>query len=114
MRFGRGTADSIRIHADVRLRVHENLKITMADSKTNVVVSTRGKITLPSDLRRRLGVRSGGIVTLEERNGALILRPAAVFELRTYGDQEIAGWDAEDALDDAEKRRIRKKLNRRS
>jgi AbrB family looped-hinge helix DNA binding protein len=86
----------------------------MADSKTNVVVSTRGQITLPSDLRRRLGIREGGIVTLEERNGALILRPAAVFELTMYGDREIAGWDAEDALDDAEKRRLRRKLTRRS
>jgi AbrB family looped-hinge helix DNA binding protein len=86
----------------------------MGDSKTKVIVSTRGQITLPYDLRRRLGIRGGGIVTLEERNGALILRPAAVFELTMYGDQEIARWDAEDALEDAERRRIRKKLTRRS
>ena len=86
----------------------------MTDSKTNVIVSTRGQITLPSDLRRRLGIREGGIVTLEERNGALILRPAAVFELTMYGDQETARWDAEDALEDAERRRIRKKLTRKS
>jgi AbrB family looped-hinge helix DNA binding protein len=77
----------------------------MADSKTNAVVSTRGQITLPSDLRRRLGIREGGIVTLEERNGALILRPAAVFEVTIYGDKDIEGWNAEDRLDDSEKRR---------
>ncbi len=86
----------------------------MADSKTNVVVSTRGQITLPSELRRRLGIRDGGVVTVEERDGALILRPAAVFELTMYGDREIAGWDREDALDDTERRRIRKKLARKS
>jgi AbrB family looped-hinge helix DNA binding protein len=86
----------------------------MSDSKTRVVVSARGQITLPSGLRRRLGIREGGVVTLEERNGALILRPAAVFELTMYGDQEISRWDAEDALDDAERRRIRKKLTRKS
>ncbi len=86
----------------------------MSESKTTVVVSTRGQITLPSELRRRLGIREGGVVTLEERNGALILRPAAVFELAMYGDQEIARWDAEDAIDDAERRRIRRKLARKS
>ncbi len=86
----------------------------MTDSKTSVVVSTRGQITLPSDLRRRLGIREGGVVTIEERNGVLILRPATVVELTMYDDQEIARWDAEDALDDAERRRIRKKLTRKS
>ena len=86
----------------------------MGDSKTSVVVSARGQITLPSGLRRRLGIRDGGVVTVEERDGALILRPAAVVELTMYGDEEIARWNAEDALDDAERRRIRRKLTRRT
>lgn len=94
--------------------IHDILQIGMTDSKTSVVVSTRGQITLPSDLRRRLGIREGGVVTIEERNGVLILRPATVVELTMYDDQEIARWDAEDALDDAERRRIRKKLTRKS
>jgi hypothetical protein len=51
---------------------------------------------------------------VEERDGALILRPAAVVELTIYGDEEIARWNAEDALDDAERRRIRRKLTRRT
>jgi hypothetical protein len=61
-----------------------------------------------------LGIREGGVVTLEERNGALILRPAAVVELTMYTDEDIARWDAEDELGEAEKRRIRRKLARRS
>ena len=86
----------------------------MSESKTSVVVSSRGQITLPSSLRHRLGIREGGVVTLEERNGALILRPAAVVELTMYTDEDIARWDAEDELGEAEKRRIRRKLARRS
>jgi AbrB family looped-hinge helix DNA binding protein len=86
----------------------------MSESKTSVVVSSRGQITLPSNLRHRLGIREGGVVTLEERNGALILRPAAVVELTMYTDEDIARWDAEDELGEAEKRRIRRKLARRS
>jgi AbrB family looped-hinge helix DNA binding protein len=86
----------------------------MAESKTSVVVSSRGQITLPADLRHRLGIREGGIITLEERSGALILRPAAVVELTMYTDEDISRWDADDALGDAEKRRIRKRVARKS
>ena len=84
------------------------------ESKTSVVVSSRGQITLPAELRHRLGIREGGVVTLEERNGALILRPAAVVELTMYTDQDIAHWDVDDELGEAEKTRIRRKLARKS
>jgi AbrB family looped-hinge helix DNA binding protein len=90
------------------------LKFRMAESKTSIVVSSRGQITLPADLRQRLGIREGGVITLEERNGALILRPAAVVELTMYTDEDISRWDADDALGDAERRRIRRKLARKS
>lgn len=84
------------------------------DSKTSVVVSSRGQITLPADLRQRLGIKDGGVVTLEEKNGELILRPAAVVELAMYSSEDIARWDAEDQLGEEERRRIRKKLARKS
>jgi AbrB family looped-hinge helix DNA binding protein len=86
----------------------------VAEAKTSVVVSSRGQITLPAGLRHRLGIKEGGVVTLEERNGELVLRPAAVIELTMYSDADIARWDAEDELSDAERRRIQKKLARRS
>jgi len=84
----------------------------MADSKSTVVVSARGQITLPAELRHRLGIKEGGVVTLEERHGELVLRPAAVVELTMYSDEDIARWDAEDELSDAERARIKKKLVR--
>jgi len=83
------------------------------ESKASVVVSSRGQITLPAELRHRLGIREGGVVTLEERNGALILRPAAVVELTMYTDEDIARWDVDDELSEAEKHRIRRKLARK-
>ena len=90
------------------------LKIHMADSRSTVVVSARGQITLPADLRHRLGIKEGGVVTLEERNGVLVLRPAAVVELTMYSDENVARWDAEDKLSNAERRRVKKKLARKS
>jgi antitoxin PrlF len=86
----------------------------MTDSKSTVLVSARGQITLPADLRHRLGIKDGGVVTLEERNGEVILRPAAVVELTVYSDKDIARWDAEDELSEAERRRVKKKLARKS
>lgn len=81
--------------------------------RQNILVSSRGQITLPSSVRKRLGIRSGGIVTLEEKDNALVLRPAAVVEMETYPDEEIARWDREDRLEPAERTVLLKRLRKR-
>jgi AbrB family looped-hinge helix DNA binding protein len=81
--------------------------------KANVIVSGRGQITLPAKVRKRLGLASGGMLVLEERNGEIVLRPAAVMEIETFSDSEIAAWDKEDRLIDPERAAIRKRLGRR-
>jgi antitoxin PrlF len=81
--------------------------------KENVVVSGRGQITLPASLRRRLGIKAGGILVAEDREGELVLRPAAVVELDTYTDEEISRWDREDRISPDERSRIRRKMGRK-
>jgi AbrB family looped-hinge helix DNA binding protein len=81
--------------------------------KENVVVSGRGQITLPASLRRRLGIKAGGILVAEDREGELVLRPAAVVELDTYTDEEISRWDREDRISPDERSRIRRKVGRK-
>jgi len=54
--------------------------------RQNLLVSSRGQITLPSLVRKRLGIKSGGVVTLEEKDNVVVLRPAAVVEIETYSD----------------------------
>jgi len=71
--------------------------------RESLTVSGRGQITLPAGMRKRLGVEAGGVVIAEEREGDIVLRPAAVLEIETYSDADIARWDAEDRLDDAER-----------
>jgi antitoxin PrlF len=61
--------------------------------ETLMMVSRRGQITLPAELRKRLGIEPGGLVVVEERSGELVLRPATVVELETYSDEDIARWD---------------------
>jgi len=81
--------------------------------KENIVVSERGQITLPAAMRRRLGIKAGGVVVVEDRDGELVIRPAAVVELAAYSDEEIAEWDREDRLSPDERAWILKKAGRK-
>ena len=81
--------------------------------KGNIVVSARGQITLPASMRRRLGIKAGGVLVVEDRKGELVLRPAAVVELDTYTNEEIARWEREDRLSLGERSGILKKLGRK-
>jgi antitoxin PrlF len=84
-----------------------------AKVKENIVVSGRGQITLPASMRKRLGIKAGGVLVVEDRKGELVLRPAAVVELDTYTDEEISRWEREDRLAAVERSRIVKKLGRK-
>ena len=63
--------------------------------KENIVVSGRGQITLPASMRRRLGIKEGSVLVVEDRKGELVLRPAAVVELDSYTDEEVVRWERE-------------------
>ncbi len=78
--------------------------------KENIIISERGQITLPSKIRKKLGLNPGKVVTIEEREGELVLRPAAVVEIDIYIDEEIERWMEEDKLTSKEKKAIHKKL----
>ncbi|MBP1699010.1 MAG: Antidote-toxin recognition MazE, bacterial antitoxin [Deltaproteobacteria bacterium] len=82
--------------------------------RQTVLVSNRGQITLPASVRKRLGIQSGGVVTLEEKDNVVVLRPAAVVEMETYSDEEVARWDKEDRLEPAERNALLKRLRKRS
>jgi antitoxin PrlF len=71
-----------------------------------MVVSSRGQITLPAALRKRLGIRSGDVVILEERGNEVVLKPGIVLEVQHYSDEQIAQWDAEDKLSEKERAQI--------
>ncbi|WP_052464465.1 AbrB/MazE/SpoVT family DNA-binding domain-containing protein [Geoalkalibacter subterraneus] len=81
--------------------------------RENIIVSSRGQITLPAEMRKKLGIQPGGVLIAEDRNGEVVLRPAAVLEIEMYSDQDIAQWEKDDQLLVAEKEAILKKLKRR-
>ena len=66
--------------------------------RETLVVSSRGQITLPATLRKRLGIKSGDVMILEEHGNEIVLKPGIVLEVQHYSDEQIAQWDAEDKL----------------
>jgi antitoxin PrlF len=76
--------------------------------RETVIVSSRGQITLPAKVRKRLGITPGSVVLVEEREGELVLRPVGEIEL--YTEKQIAEWDKDDRLSDTERLAICKHL----
>jgi antitoxin PrlF len=76
----------------------------------DLVVSARGQITLPATLRKRFGIRPGDVVIVQDRDGELVLKPAAVLEIDTYSDEQIAEWDEQDRLAPKERQAILRRL----
>ncbi len=77
----------------------------------NLVVSSRGQITLPIKVRQQLGIVPGSVVMVEVRDGKVVLHPAAVVEIEIYPDEQMAQWDKEDVLAEAERLSILDRLN---
>ena len=78
--------------------------------RETLIVSGRGQITLPASIRKQLGLAAGSAVIIKERNGEMTLEPAAVLEIDTYSDEQIAEWDREDVLSTDERKRILARL----
>ena len=72
----------------------------------SLIVSSRGQITLPAATRKRLGIKGGDVVIVEDRGSEIVLKPALVIEIQHYSDDQIAQWDADDKLEEREHRRI--------
>lgn len=81
--------------------------------KTNIVMSSRGQITLPSEIRKKYGMDEGSILVAEDRNGEIILKPAAVFEVEYYTDEQVQELIAADSYkNNKERKLIREKLQK--
>ena len=75
-----------------------------------LVLSSRGQITLPAVLRKRLGLKTGDVLILEDRGSEIVLKPGVVIETQYYRDEEIAEWDEADRLSGRERARMLNRL----
>ncbi len=81
--------------------------------RQTLIVSTRGQITLPADIRKQFGIKSGEPVIIEDRNGELVLKPATVMAVEMYSPKQVAEWDAQDQLSDAKRKAVLDRLSKR-
>jgi len=81
--------------------------------RQTIIVSDRGQVTLPQEIRKRLGIKAGTALVAEEEGGKVVLRLAAVTPVEIYTDEEIQGWLVADKVSDKERKRILKKAGRR-
>lgn len=77
-----------------------------AEMPQSLIVSNRGQVTLPAATRKRLGIKGGDVVIMEDRGSEIVLKPGVVLEIQYYDDNQIAQWDADDKLEERERRRI--------
>ena len=68
---------------------------------------------MPAPLRKRLGIKGGDVVVLEERGSEIVLKPGAVVPIDSYSDEQVAEWDRADQLVGPERRRIIKAITDR-
>ena len=76
-------------------------------NKPIVQVSGRGSITLPAPIRRQLGLADGDVLTVEIRDGAIVLTPAHVTEVELYTDQRLREFDQNASMTPDDLRRAR-------
>jgi antitoxin PrlF len=76
--------------------------------KFNLIVSSRGQITLPHEMRKKIGISEGSVLIAEDVKGQIILRLATVIEAEYYTDEQISSWATVDAFASEEERKFTK------
>ncbi len=78
--------------------------------KENLIVSSKGQITLPASMRKALGIKGSTVVTAERQGSRIVLTPAVVVETEIYDDEQIARWNREDEFAPGEREALTRKL----
>jgi AbrB family looped-hinge helix DNA binding protein len=79
-----------------------------------VKLGKKGQLSLPASVLRKLGLQGAATLIVEATDdGAVILRPAAVYPIELYTDARIKEFEEENRLTKSEQARVRKVLARR-
>ncbi len=75
-------------------------------------VGKRGAIVVPAKLRRRFGIEEGTIVTAEEREDGILIRPAVVVPIEKYTPERKAEFLLSNATNTADYRKARTEVQK--
>jgi len=75
-------------------------------------VGKRGAIIVPAKLRKRFGIEEGSLVTAEEREDGILIRPAVVVPVERYTAERKAEFILSNATTAADYRQARKEVQK--
>ena len=75
-------------------------------------VGKRGAVVIPASLRRRFGIKEGSLVIAEEREGGVLIRPAAAFPIEMYTPERRAEFLLSNAVDAKDYARAKKEVRK--
>jgi len=79
-----------------------------------VKLGKKGQVSLPAAVLRKLGLQGRATLLVEATDdGAVILRPAAVYPIELYSDARVKEFEEADRLSATEAKRVAKALRRR-
>lgn len=74
----------------------------------------KGQLSLPAAVLRKLGIQGAATLLIETTDdGAVILRPAAVYPVEVYTEVRVKEFEAANRGTESEAARVRKALVRR-
>jgi AbrB family looped-hinge helix DNA binding protein len=79
-----------------------------------VKLGRRGQVSIPKAVLKRLGIE-GEVPLLVETtaDGAILLRPAAVYPIEIYNEERVLEFEEADRMDEATAARLKRALGRR-
>ena len=78
-----------------------------------VKLGKKGQLSLPAGVLRKLGLEGAAMLIVEATDdGAVVLRPAAVYPIELYSDARVKGFEKANRLTAAESARIAAAIKR--
>src|SRR5947208_16789302 len=84
----------------------------MGGNLESAKVGKRGAIIVPAKLRRRFGIEEGTLVTAEEREDGILIRPAVVVPIERYTPERKEEFLLSNATTRADYRKARKEVQK--
>ncbi len=79
-----------------------------------IKLGKKGQLSLPVAVLRKMGIEGAATLLVEATDdGAVILRPAAVYPVEVYTEARLKEFDAANQQSESESARVRKALARR-
>jgi AbrB family looped-hinge helix DNA binding protein len=78
----------------------------------SVKVGKRGAIIVPARLRKRFGIEEGTLVTAEEREDGILIRPAVIVPVERYPSKRKAEFLLSTATNRGDYERARKEVRK--